>query len=131
MDHLFPSLEDFNCEDLMAPFPDPTLSHVTRLTTFSWLNELPFFEKIPLMPRVRRIVSSCSSEPAIVLQPFEHLSLTSLKLNSTGWTSEKLKAVLTSFPNLTDLELNLGRMQGGHDEPVTFYLGLNVTLHNL
>ncbi len=73
------------------------------------------------LPKAKDIDLTCYNYPAFDLQPFELQSLTKLKLScrSSLWSLGELTAVFSSFPNLEELYLTVGRLADDFNETVT------------
>jgi hypothetical protein len=98
------------------------LENLTQVTSIrrTYLQKSPF-KILSHLPRVKNItLNSCRGEDFINLQPFELLSLTTLKLKCRylNWTLGELQAVFTFFPNLVELLLEL-RGFANFEEQVT------------
>jgi hypothetical protein len=99
------------------------LENLTQVTSIgrAFLHKSPF-KILSHLPRAKHITFNiCRGEDFINLQPFELLSLTTLKLKCPylNWTLEELQAVFTFFPNLVELHLELRGFKNNFDEQVT------------
>jgi hypothetical protein len=117
--HFFPALLEFHVMRLFVPLPDLTnMSDVTKIS-FTTVQRNPF-EILSHLLLAKDIDLTCYNYPAFDLQPFELQSLTKLKLScrSSLWSMAELTAVFSSFPNLEELSLTVGRLADDFNETV-------------
>jgi hypothetical protein len=118
--HFFPALTDLHVSRHFVPLPDLTnMSDVTKIS-YARVQRNPF-EILSHLPLAKDIDLTCYNYPAFDLQPFELQSLTKLRLScrSSLWSLDELTAVFSSFPNLEELSLTVGRLADDFNETVT------------
>ena len=132
IDTTFPSLVELHAEepsDLRSPFDPAAIRHLTKISKGRLTNgasQRSLLEGSPFaflrrLPKAVDVELECQDPSAsdFNLEPFELLSLKRLCLDCAFdfWSMDELKAVLTFFPNLTELELKM-RGLADYDEPV-------------
>jgi hypothetical protein len=115
----FPDLVHFEAKYLCDQLA--VLNNMTEVTKVSrWIVRKNPFDILSQLPNIQDLELKCY-RCDFNGQPFEHQSLTRLKINlgRNLLSFAELKAVFSFFPNLVEVSLEIGGLQNDFNEEVT------------